>query len=115
MQLSGFYVQGSLITNMLMGMWILNKRYSLFKYISVLLVTAGIIIYTLATSSSNTQTASADVPFVDWLFGMFINCRLVLKRSYYSKIFSRDRNALVCIVLFVITRHTSRTAFYKIR
>ncbi|KRY83446.1 UDP-xylose and UDP-N-acetylglucosamine transporter [Trichinella pseudospiralis] len=44
---------GSLMTNLLLGVWILNKRYSWVKYISVLMITAGIMICTSATYSAS--------------------------------------------------------------
>ncbi|CAH1122065.1 unnamed protein product [Ceutorhynchus assimilis] len=41
---------GSLIANMIMGIFILKKKYTVDKYISVLMITAGIIICTLSSS-----------------------------------------------------------------
>lgn len=46
-----FVLQGSLIANMVMGMILLGKRYPLSKYISVLLITCGIILCTVISGS----------------------------------------------------------------
>lgn len=43
--------QGSLIANMIMGILILKKRYELSKYVSVLMITAGIVICTIVSGS----------------------------------------------------------------
>lgn len=42
--------QGSLIANMIMGIWMLKKQYTLSKYLSVGMITLGIIICTLLSS-----------------------------------------------------------------
>lgn len=46
-----YVFQGSLIANMMLGMIILQRRYTLEKYISVALITIGIITCTIQTSS----------------------------------------------------------------
>lgn len=51
---------GSLITNLLLGMWILQKRYSFSKYLSVVLVTAGIVVCTLAAATVSEADADSD-------------------------------------------------------
>ncbi|XP_003375703.1 UDP-N-acetylglucosamine transporter slc35b4 [Trichinella spiralis] len=48
---------GSLMTNLLLGVWILNKRYSWVKYISVLMITAGIMICTSATYNASMMSS----------------------------------------------------------
>ena len=47
MPLHMIFRSGTLITNMIMGIVILKKEYPLYKYLSVLMVTVGIIICTL--------------------------------------------------------------------
>ncbi|GFT14542.1 UDP-xylose and UDP-N-acetylglucosamine transporter [Nephila pilipes] len=49
MPLHMIFKSGSLVTSMLLGMLILKKRYSVLKYISVLLVSVGIFIATFAS------------------------------------------------------------------
>lgn len=52
------YFQGSLIANMLLGIVILKKKYAFEKYMSVLLITVGIIICTFYSSQ---QTKSVSI------------------------------------------------------
>ncbi|KAG5876347.1 hypothetical protein JTB14_003669 [Gonioctena quinquepunctata] len=77
---------GSLIANMFLGIMILKKRYALEKYISVTLITIGIILCTLVSSSSTKTTCSDcdlnkdnklhdELPqdhFFWWLVGIFL-------------------------------------------
>uniref|UniRef100_A0A8D8LZ24 UDP-xylose and UDP-N-acetylglucosamine transporter n=1 Tax=Cacopsylla melanoneura TaxID=428564 RepID=A0A8D8LZ24_9HEMI len=50
MPLHMIFRAGSLITNMIMGIYILNKVYTLDKYLSVIMITLGIIICTIMSS-----------------------------------------------------------------
>lgn len=45
-------MQGSLIANMVMGIIILRKRYEFSKYLSVLMITAGIVVCTIVSGSN---------------------------------------------------------------
>lgn len=56
-----FGEQGSLIANMIMGIIILRKRYVLSKYLSVLMITIGIVICTIISGSSVKSTANPDL------------------------------------------------------
>lgn len=47
-----FLLQGSLIANMVMGIIILKRRYIFSKYLSVLMITAGIVICTIVSGSN---------------------------------------------------------------
>lgn len=51
---------GSLIANMIMGIWILKKRYTISKYLSVAMITIGIIICTLLSSSKQLPKTCTD-------------------------------------------------------
>lgn len=51
-----FIFQGSLIANMVMGVIILKKRYTLDKYISVGMITAGISLCTIVSSQDVVST-----------------------------------------------------------
>ncbi|XP_018578845.1 UDP-xylose and UDP-N-acetylglucosamine transporter [Anoplophora glabripennis] len=51
---------GSLIANMILGIVIVKRKYTLEKYISVLLITLGIIICTLYSSNTQAQVACSD-------------------------------------------------------
>nr|XP_023025759.1 UDP-xylose and UDP-N-acetylglucosamine transporter-like [Leptinotarsa decemlineata] len=76
---------GSLIANMVLGIVIIKRRYTLEKYVSVLLITVGIIICTLystgpkKTACTNCDGSSEqlhdDLPedhFFWWLIGIFL-------------------------------------------
>ena len=56
MPLHTIFRSGSLVTNMLLGVLIMKKSYSVKKYVSVLLLTIGIFICTLMSSSSKENT-----------------------------------------------------------
>lgn len=59
---------GSLIANMIMGIFILNKTYTLLKYLSVLMITIGITICTLL--SSNQDSNQSPDNFFWWVIGI---------------------------------------------
>jgi len=44
-----FFFQGSLIANMIMGILILKKKYTVSKYLSVFMITLGISICTIVS------------------------------------------------------------------
>jgi len=52
MPLHMIFRAGSLIANMMMGIVLLGKRYSTTKYISVLMITAGILVCTVMSAKS---------------------------------------------------------------
>ncbi|PSN38947.1 UDP-xylose and UDP-N-acetylglucosamine transporter [Blattella germanica] len=68
---------GSLITNMIMGILILNRKYSFSKYMSVVMITLGIIICTIQSGKNikpvalDNQESSMQV-FFWWTVGVFI-------------------------------------------
>ncbi|KAF2884847.1 hypothetical protein ILUMI_21324 [Ignelater luminosus] len=51
---------GSLIANMIMGIWILKKSYTFSKYLSVAMITIGIIICTVLSSGKESLKACTD-------------------------------------------------------
>jgi len=59
------YFQGSLIANMIMGILILKKKYTLSKYLSVFMITLGISICTII---SGKDVVSILFQTVDMLF-----------------------------------------------
>ncbi|XP_065165157.1 nucleotide sugar transporter SLC35B4-like [Atheta coriaria] len=79
---------GSLIANMIMGIWILKKKYAFSKFVSVGMITAGIIICTFISgnqkvactncdgdkplSDKNDDNAADNVDFLWWLVGIVI-------------------------------------------
>ena len=89
---------GSLIANMAMGIVILNKTYDMWKYISVGMITIGIIICTLASGSNLHRTQDVlnnhgfDLVFW-WLVGIaFLITSLMVAAVlgvYQEKLFKR--------------------------
>ncbi len=64
MPLHMIFRAGSLIANMVMGIIILNKRYDFSKYLSVLMITFGIIICTIV-SGSNVESTQKNLDAVE--------------------------------------------------
>ncbi|XP_058807968.1 UDP-xylose and UDP-N-acetylglucosamine transporter-like [Phymastichus coffea] len=100
---------GSLIANMIMGMVILKKRYTIGKYLSVLMITVGIIICTIMSGKEVKSTApgAADTPpsyddFFWWTVGviimtvaLFISARMGIYQEYlFGKYGKQAREAL---------------------
>lgn len=56
---------GSLATNMVLGMLILEKRYSLWKYLSVVMITVGIFLATLASQKMEADSSRSDAVVED--------------------------------------------------
>ncbi|XP_077713533.1 nucleotide sugar transporter SLC35B4 isoform X4 [Canis aureus] len=75
MPLHMIFRSGSLIANMILGIIILKKRYSIFKYTSIALVSVGIFICTLmsakqVTSESSSSENDGFQAFLRWLLGI---------------------------------------------
>lgn len=62
-------LQGSLLANMLLGVLLLGRRYSLQKTVSVALITVGIILATLASATPSTDASPAP-PLPEFLVGV---------------------------------------------
>ncbi|CAG9786542.1 unnamed protein product [Diatraea saccharalis] len=104
MPLHMIFRAGSLMANMAMGVWILKKKYPPLKYLAVLMISAGIIICTIQSSSEvkaprethEDATEEERLKFIDWLwwclgiailtFALFISARMgIFQESLYSK------------------------------
>ncbi|VCX04347.1 unnamed protein product [Gulo gulo] len=75
MPLHMIFRSGSLIANMILGIIILKKRYSIFKYTSIALVSVGIFICTFmsakqVTSQSSSSENDGFQAFLRWLLGI---------------------------------------------
>uniref|UniRef100_A0A4X1VRB5 Solute carrier family 35 member B4 n=2 Tax=Sus scrofa TaxID=9823 RepID=A0A4X1VRB5_PIG len=75
MPLHMIFRSGSLIANMILGIIILKKRYSIFKYTSIALVSVGIFICTFmsakqVTSQSSSSENDGFQAFAWWLLGI---------------------------------------------
>ncbi|XP_073994081.1 UDP-xylose and UDP-N-acetylglucosamine transporter-like [Rhodnius prolixus] len=119
MPLHMIFRSGSLFTNMLMSIWVLKKKYPLSKFVSVGLITAGVIICTVVTgknleSSSKGEEPSKDDPlqktdqnngFILWLLGiallifaLFVSALLgVFQETLYKKYGKHPYEALYYI------------------
>ncbi|XP_070277436.1 nucleotide sugar transporter SLC35B4-like [Myotis yumanensis] len=78
MPLHMIFRSGSLIANMILGIIILKKRYSIFKYASIALVSGGIFICTSmsakqVTSQSSLSENEGFQAFTWWLRGKYAN------------------------------------------
>eukprot|EP00096_Caligus_rogercresseyi_P016544 TRINITY_DN9243_c0_g1_i1.p1 TRINITY_DN9243_c0_g1~~TRINITY_DN9243_c0_g1_i1.p1 ORF type:complete len:317 (-),score=52.82 TRINITY_DN9243_c0_g1_i1:12-962(-) len=69
MPLTLIFRAGSLMANMVLGVLLLNKSYSRSKYASVLMITIGIAICTIASGQS-ISTNKEDGGFSSWLMGI---------------------------------------------
>lgn len=54
-------LQGSLIANMIMGIIILRRRYDFSKYLSVVMITLGIVICTIISGSSVVSSLNSTI------------------------------------------------------
>ncbi|EFB15780.1 hypothetical protein PANDA_011668, partial [Ailuropoda melanoleuca] len=76
MPLHMIFRSGSLIANMILGIIILKKRYSVFKYTSIALVSVGIFICTFMSAKQVTSQSSSGEndgfqAFLRWLLGKY--------------------------------------------
>lgn len=99
MPLHMIFRAGSLITNMIMGIIILKKVYTLDKYISVIMITLGIIICTIMSSQeikkygvSDEEQLSPSENFFWWTLGialltiaLFISARMGIYQEVLYK------------------------------
>lgn len=106
-----YIIQGSLIANMIMGIWILNKKYPFSKYLSVLMITLGIVICTIVSGTEIKSLKQKNVeevpttPFEDffwWSLGislltiaLFVSARMgIYQEVLYSRYGKNAREAL---------------------
>lgn len=112
MPLHMIFRAGSLIANMVMGIVILKRRYIFSKYLSVLMITAGIVICTIVSGSNVKSTANPDLVkdgeasgysvFFWWLcgialltFALFVSARMgIYQEVLYKQYGKYPREAL---------------------
>ncbi|KAJ7357777.1 hypothetical protein OS493_023254 [Desmophyllum pertusum] len=68
MPLHMIFRSGSLVANLVLGMIILKRRYHLSKYFSVLMITAGICLCTLASAKKLEFKSSSGDPNTDYVW-----------------------------------------------
>ncbi|RXG53879.1 UDP-xylose and UDP-N-acetylglucosamine transporter, partial [Armadillidium vulgare] len=97
---------GGLIASMIMGMVVLGRRYTVLKYASVVMITIGTIVCTLASAeniSENPDNYQAD--FITWLqgifiltFALFLSARMgIYQECLYTKYGKHPKEALFYI------------------
>ncbi|XP_012321192.2 nucleotide sugar transporter SLC35B4 isoform X2 [Aotus nancymaae] len=107
MPLHMIFRSGSLIANMILGIIILKKRYSIFKYTSIALVSVGIFICTFmsakqVTSQSSLSENDGFQAFVWWLLGigaltfaLLMSARMgIFQETLYKRFGKHSKEAL---------------------
>merc|ERR1719186_2060607 len=94
---------GSLMANMLLGVIILGKQYSMSKYVSIVMITAGIITCTYSSTSSKSVVSGDEEKEESWImvgislltFALFMSARMgIFQEVVYSKHGKHPREAL---------------------
>merc|ERR1719342_493966 len=94
---------GSLIANMMMGIILLGKRYTNTKYVSVLMITAGIIICTIMSAKAPKPSDGEEQEDMVWLsvgiflltFALFLSARMgIYQEVIYGKYGKHPKEAL---------------------
>jgi UDP-xylose/UDP-N-acetylglucosamine transporter B4 len=85
---------GSLLTNLLMNRFLFGKKYSTKKYVSVMVITVGIILCTLAASSVEKKDAAisledAQKHYQEWMIGIVMLTVALLASSFLAVIQER--------------------------
>lgn len=112
MPLHMIFRAGSLMANMMMGIVLMNKRYSITKYLSVLMITLGITVCTIMSAKSSpkvdsTKTDSENATQAEedkfWLiigislltFALFMSARMgIYQEVIYGKFGKHPKEAL---------------------
>jgi len=103
MPLHMIFRAGSLMANMLLGVIILGKQYSMSKYVSILMITAGIITCTYSSTSSKSVEGGDEEKDESWImvgislltFALFMSARMgIYQEVVYSKHGKHPREAL---------------------
>lgn len=107
MPLHMIFRSGSLIANLILGVIIMKKRYKMSKYLSVMMISAGIVLCTLVSAgqpSSNPGASEEEgaAEFARWLIGigmltfaLFMSARMgIYQEQIYSKYGKHPNEAL---------------------
>ncbi|RUS80746.1 hypothetical protein EGW08_011469 [Elysia chlorotica] len=109
MPLHMIFRAGSLIANLILGVLILKRSYKPTKYLSVVLITIGIVICTIASSNQKEKmvghTGDATYDYMIWVTGLFLLV-LSLFLSARMGIFQEQTYA-------VYGKHPSEALFYN--
>ncbi|KAH9512574.1 hypothetical protein Btru_038828 [Bulinus truncatus] len=106
MPLHMIFRAGSLIANLILGVLIMKKEYKITKYLSVILITIGIAICTIASANQNEKMAShtgdAAYDYMIWVIGLlllvlslFLSARMgIFQEQTYAKFGKHPSEAL---------------------
>jgi len=105
MPLHMIFRAGSLMANMIMGILLLNKRYTPTKYLSVVMITAGILLCTFMSATAKESTKSIEDEQEDtfWMiigislltFALFMSARMgIYQEVIYGKYGKYPKEAL---------------------
>ncbi|ROI37092.1 UDP-xylose and UDP-N-acetylglucosamine transporter [Anabarilius grahami] len=107
MPLHMIFRSGSLIANMILGIVILKKRYSMSKYLSIVLVSVGIFICTIMSAKQvNVEKGATEedgvYAFMHWLLGiamltfaLLMSARMgIFQETLYKKYGKHSKEAL---------------------
>ncbi|KAF3819368.1 hypothetical protein GH733_013518 [Mirounga leonina] len=93
MPLHMIFRSGSLIANMILGIIILKKRYSMFKYTSIALVSVGIFICTFMSAKQVTSQASSRIGALT--FALLMSARMgIFQETLYKQFGKHSKEAL---------------------
>jgi len=103
MPLHMIFRAGSLIANMILGIVLLKKRYSLTKYLSVVAITSGIVLCTVMSASGPTSSSTSSSS--SWLsfglgigmltFALFMSARMgIYQEVIYAQYGKHPKEAL---------------------
>jgi UDP-xylose/UDP-N-acetylglucosamine transporter B4 len=78
------------MANMILGILILNKSYDVWKYISVIMITIGIFVCTIATGSDVKKLQNDKDSFFYWMIGVgMLSFALFISGKIKKKCFKR--------------------------
>lgn len=100
MPLQMIFKAGSLMANMVLGIFILKKRYTISKYVSVILISAGITLCTYASAKTFTSKATTaneeNWNLIYWLMGvgmltvsLFLSAQMGIYQEMLAKKFGK--------------------------
>ncbi|KAK2488767.1 hypothetical protein MC885_018166, partial [Smutsia gigantea] len=93
MPLHMIFRSGSLIANMILGIIILKKRYSIFKYTSIALVSVGIFICTFMSAKQVTSQSSSSIAALT--FALLMSARMgIFQETLYKQFGKHSKEAL---------------------
>eukprot|EP00069_Balaena_mysticetus_P022392 bmy_13960T0 len=93
MPLHMIFRSGSLIANMILGIIILKKRYSVFKYTSIALVSVGIFICTFMSAKQVTSQSSSSIGALT--FALLMSARMgIFQETLYKQFGKHSKEAL---------------------